>query len=223
MAKKNKKSKEVNQNILKINNRINNEYCEDTNNKLKDENLMDEYMKSNSFQRELTKLTKILEKHNINEDITKSIITDYTVELIPAGTKGVIRGNKFNSIIKDEIINLKLDEKLYEICFEKQCESCITSEKPDWYILEKSTKKVIIGMNQLDLWKGGAQSNRGSKYIIDNKSNNSKLLCVVCNKIEFSNNTKNDNKTLKLFDIGFTNDTLCYLKNLKNIIITYFS
>ena len=52
-------------------------------------------------------------------------------------------------------------------------------------------------MNQLDLWGGGQQLNRGSKYLIDNKHNteNSKLLCVVCNPIELKSN-KNEVKNL---------------------------
>ena len=65
-------------------------------------------------------------------------------------------------------------------------------------------------MNQLDLWGGGQQLNRGSKYIENNKHNNenSKLLCVVCNEIQF----KNKNKAYKL----------CYLNNLEHIIRKYF-
>jgi hypothetical protein len=143
-------------------------------------------------------------------------------ELIPAGTKGVIRGNKFNSIVRNIINNLKLDNERFEICFEKQCELCIATEIPDWYILEKITNKVIIGMNQLDLWSGGQQKNRGSKYLINNKNNTdkSKLLCVVCNKIKFRSDK---NKDFKLFEIGYQNDTLCYLKNLETIINKYFN
>lgn len=55
-------------------------------------------------------------------------------------------------------------------------------------------------MIKLDLWGGGQQLNRGSKYLINNNINseNSKLLCVVCNK----------NKALKLFEIGFTNNNI---------------
>lgn len=45
-----------------------------------------------------------------------------------------------------------------------------------------------------------------------------KLLCVVCNDIYF----KNKNKAFKLFQIGFKNNTLCYLNNLDNIIVSYF-
>lgn len=87
------------------------------------------------------------------------------------------------------------------------------TEIPDFYILNKTNNKLIIGMNQLDLWNGGHQINRGYKYIIDNKFNTKKikLLCIICNEIHFSN-TKN--KVYKLFDVGFSNNTLCYLNNI---------
>ena len=77
-------------------------------------------------------------------------------------------------------------------------------------------------MNQLDLWRGGQQLNRGLKYIENNKHNTeySKLLYVICNKIQFKNNK---NKAYKIFEIGFKNNTLCYLNNLQNIIISYFN
>jgi len=76
-------------------------------------------------------------------------------------------------------------------------------------------------MNQLDLWGGGQQINRGSKYLIDNKNNTnkSKLLCVICNKITF---TSNKNKAYTLFEIGYLNDTLCYINNIETIIKKYF-
>lgn len=63
-------------------------------------------------------------------------------------------------------------------------------------------------MNQMDLWNGGQQLNRGFKYLDYEKYNNDicKLLCVVCNKTEI----KSKNKIYKLFDIG-------YRKNYFNI------
>jgi hypothetical protein len=199
-----------------INERINEEICYKTIEKLEDKNLMDDYKKCKSVQKEIKKLSDVLEKNKINETIKKQIIDDYLVELIPAGTKGVIRGNKFNSIVKDKINELKLDDDKFEIRFEEICILRKTTEIPDWYILEKSTDKVIIGMNQLDLWSGGQQINRGSKYLINNEINtpNSKLLCVVCNKINFNSNK---NKAYKLFEIGYANNTLCFL----NIIIKF--
>jgi hypothetical protein len=211
--------------IEKINNRIKNEICYETIDKLKDKNLLDEYKKCTSVNNQINILSNVLEKYKIDDNKQKLIINDYLLELIPAGTKGVVRGIMFNNIVKKTIENMNLDKDKFDVCFEKECESCITSEKPDWYVLEKTTKKVIIGMNQLSLWGGGAQSNRGDKYLIDNKYNteNTKLVCVVCNEIQFNDKTsKVKNKTYKLFEIGFTNDTLCYLKNLENIIKSYF-
>lgn len=47
-----------------------------------------------------------------------------------------------------------------------------------------------------------------------------KLLCVVCNMIKV-NSIKN--KIYKLFEAGYSNDTLCYIKNLKTIIDKHFN
>lgn len=209
-------------NLDYINNRIDKEFCNNTTDKLTDINLINIYKECISVKNQMIKLELILEKHNIENNKKELIINDYMLNLIPPGTKGVIRGNKFNSIVKEIINNLKLNKERFEICFEKQCGICNTSEKPDWYILEKSTSKVIIGMNQLDLWNGGQQINRGFKYLINNKHNTekSKLLCVICNKIKFNNNKT---KSYKLFEIGYLNDTLCYVKNIERIINNFFN
>jgi hypothetical protein len=55
-------------------------------------------------------------------------------------------------------------------------------------------------MNQLDLWNGGQQLNRGYKYLENKTTSNFKLLFVICNEIQFTNNK---NKAYKLFKIGF--------------------
>jgi len=205
-----------------INARIRQEVCYETLEELTDAKLMCEYKESNSVKNEIRKLSEVLGKYT-DEETTQKIIEDYLLQLIPAGTKGVIRGKKFNNIVKQIITTkLELDADRFDIYFEKKCEGHFTTEIPDWYILEKSTNKIIIGMNQLDLWGGGQQLNRGSKYIENNKHNNenSKLLCVVCNEIQFKSKK---NKAYKLFETGFENNTLCYLNNLQNIITSYFN
>jgi hypothetical protein len=205
--------------IKNINERIEKEVCNKVLEELSDLSLMDEYKESNSVKENIKKLGSILDKH-VDEETKEKILISYLTELIPAGTKGVIRGNKFNEIIKKFIIELKLDNEKFEICFEKKHDIHITDEIPDWYIFEKSNNKIMIGMNQLDLWSGGAQSNRGTKYLINNRNNNenSKLVCVVCNPIKI----KHKKKAYDLFKIGFENDTLCYINNLENIIKKYF-
>ena len=205
-----------------INARIKQEVCYEALEELTDAKLISVYKDCNSVKNEIKKLSDILVNNNIDKEKIEKIIQEYLLQLIPAGTKGVIRGNKFNNIVKQFITKLALDADRFEICFEKKCESHFTTEIPDWYILEKSTNKIIIGMNQLDLWSGGQQINRGSKYIENNKHNNenSKLLCVVCNEIQFKSKK---NKAYKLFETGFKNNTLCYLNNLQNIINSYFN
>jgi len=211
------KQENTNLSLNEINKRIKTEICYNTLSELNDEKLMDKYKECNSVKNQIKKLENILDKY-LEEKIKQKIIQDYLSQLIPAGTKGVIRGNKFNSIIKKFITDLELDKNRFDICFEKQCDGHFISEKPDWYILEKTTNKIIIGMNQLDLWGGGQQLNRFSNYINRNNNEHSKLLCVVCNEIHL----KSQNKIYKLFKIGFENNTLCYLNNLKNIISSYF-
>lgn len=200
-----------------INNEIKKQINKDILNDLKDKKLLNEYLKCKSVNNSIDKLVNILKDVNIEEKKINEIKTKYILELIPAGTKGVIRGNKFNEIVKNYINNLNLDKKIYEIKFETNCDNVLTDERPDCYIKNIKNNKVIIIMNQLDLWKGGQQSNRGSKYLIDCKLNTetTKLLCVICNEIKFKTNK---NKAFKLFKIGFQNDTLCYLNNLENII-----
>jgi len=204
-----------------INARIKQEICYETLEELTDAKLMCEYKDCDSVKNEIKKLSEVLGKY-IDKETKQKIIQEYLLELIPAGTKGVIRGNKFNNIVKEFITKLELDADRFDIYFEKKCEGHFTTEIPDWYILEKSTNKIIIGMNQLDLTSGGHQINRGYKYLIDNKHNNenSRLLCVICNEIQFKSKK---NKAYKLFETGFENNTLCYLNNLRNIITLYFN
>ena len=208
-----------------INDRIKREYCANTVSELSDEHLMSQYKECASVKNAIGELEQILSAR-LDESESKQkkiseIVDDYLLKLIPPGTKGVIRGNQFNHIVKRFIHQLPLDGERFEICFEKKCMAHFTTEIPDWYILEKSTNRILIGMNQLDLWGGGQQLNRGSKYIENNKHNNehSKLLCVVCNMIQF---TSKKSKAYKLFEIGFRNNTLCYLNHLYPIIGSYF-
>jgi hypothetical protein len=209
----------ISYNLEKINSRIKNEVCLDTIDKISDLSLIDEYKNSKSTIDKVNLLENILEKNNINENIKKNIIEEFILNLVSPGTKGVIRGNKFNKLIKDYINNLNfLKNDNYEINYEKNHDKFKTSEIPDWYIFNKKTNKIIIGMNQIDLWSGGHQTNRGSKYITDfdiNKNKNLKLLCVICNNITIKNEK---NKNYKLFKKGFEENTICYIKNLENII-----
>ena len=101
-----------------INARITQEICYETLEELSDAKLMYEYKECNSVKNQIKKLGDVLEKY-INEETKQKIIQDYLLQLIPAGTKGVIRGNKFNNIVKNFITKLELDTDRFDICFEK--------------------------------------------------------------------------------------------------------
>tara|TARA_Y100000592_G_C5464332_1_gene315815 strand:+ start:307 stop:1035 length:729 start_codon:yes stop_codon:yes gene_type:complete len=212
--------------------RIKNEFCQKTKDSLSDESLMNTYIDTPSFKKKKEDLDSILKNilkkdkfkldKKISDQIRKEIIQSYLTKLVPPGTKGVVRGVEFNKIIQRYLISLNLDEKRFELCFEKKCKDFITDEKPDWYLRDKKTKKVIVGMNQIDLWNGGQQINRASKYINKGNKSDKKLLCVICDKPDINHKTR-DNKVLKLFEKGFSNDTICYLKSLEKVIKKYFN
>lgn len=203
-----------------INQRIKNEICRETLHKLSDEILMETYLKCSSVKSNIQQLIDVLNICDIPKDKQDKIINLYSPHLIPAGTKGVIRGNTFNSIVQKHIEELHLPQDVFDVYFEKKHPNYMTSEIPDWYIYHKRNNKILIGMNQLDLWSGGQQINRGSKYIIQEKNNeNRRLICVVSNDVQIKSEKS---KMYTLFDTGFKNNTLCYLTNLKNIIYEYF-
>ena len=102
-----------------INARIHREICYGTLEELTDEKLMSEYKECNSVKNEIKILGDVVGKY-VNEETKQKITQDYLLKLIPAGTKGVIRGNKFNKIVKDFITNLQLDAHRFQVCFEKK-------------------------------------------------------------------------------------------------------
>jgi hypothetical protein len=197
-----------------MNNRIMSQACRRTLNALSDKNLLHKYMKCKSVLDSCDKLQRILISQNLNQRQIDKIMDEYILDLIPPGTKAVIRGNKFNKIVKKHLLSFNLKNN-YELAFEQKCENYYTDEIPDWYILNKMNGKVIIGMNQLDLWSGGQQLNRGYKYLFNEYPENVKFLCVVCNEVEIKSE---NSKTYKIFEQGFRNNTLCYLGGLEKII-----
>jgi hypothetical protein len=206
--------------IQAMNCRIQNEICRHTIAALEDSNLLDEYKSSNSVKAELEKLQKVLIQNQIEPLNTEGILRDYLMEIIPAGTKGSIRGNHFNRIVKECILSWNLNPHRFQVKFETPHVS--TNEIPDWIIEDISIlpPRTMIGMNQLDLWKGGAQTNRGSKYIQNfENTNDVNLVCVICNDIQF---TSKKNKTFQLLKTGFQKNTLCYLPKLKSIVSAFF-
>ena len=213
------------QNIMlqNLNQRISSEFCAETVLKLTDVSLLSEYQECKSVKNSVAKLSCILEKHvEISTETRDAILKEYLVEMIPPGTKGVIRGNKFNKMVQEKILSLALPADIYEVAFEKNCAAAPTSEIPDWYITDKIHNRTLIGMNQLDLWGGGHQMNRAGKYIMKDPFEtqpNVKLICVVCNFIVLKSEK---NKAFHIFEKGYEKNTICYLNNLERIVKEFF-
>ena len=115
--------------------------------------------------------------------------------MIEENIKPKLSLDEINQRIKQEICYKTLEELHDEkLMFEYKCCNSVKNE----------IKKLA---NVLD--------------IINNQHNqhNSKLLCVICNEIQLKSKK---NKTYNLFETGFTNNTLCYLNNLQNIIHSFF-
>jgi|SaaInlStandDraft_1057018.scaffolds.fasta_scaffold11223_2 hypothetical protein len=213
--------------LCKINNFIQNGFCENIYSKILQPNL-EEMLKYPALKKVKLKIKKIIDSNlcsSISDEKHSKLIDELTKTFIPPGLKGVIWGNLFNKEIKLIIQNITKNKNL-KCYFEKNLHEHKLSEIPDWYIIDNKTNKILVGFNQLDLWSGGHQTNRASKYVKNNdyhtkyKKYNIKIISVVCRKIEVKSVK---NKTYKLFTIGIEKERLFYPKYLKNYIEKYFN
>jgi len=185
---------------------------------VKDKNLAPLFHQQASTQKRISRIRISLEKFLQDQEIINDILCDLSDEFIPAGTKGNIQGNQFNFIIRNRLQS-EFSSSLYTITFETKSPYLDTDENPDWCVKNDETNRSVIGYNQIDLWSGGAQSNRGYKYIMNDTFHENhhdvKILSVICafTKI-FSTKTKKFN----LFSKGFQENRLCYTGNLIEII-----
>lgn len=195
---------------------------------LSDESLVSVYRDQPSMKKKLIKIRNQFESVGIEDSKIDAYIDKYFIDLIEPGLKGQIRGTKFNCLVREYLLNLPCASK-YEIEFEKQHPLFQCSDKPDFYIYDQERKKLLIGMNQIDLWEGGQQKNRQSKYVTDERFHENfpnapgelqiKVVSVICRKPEYQ---KLNKSLFSLFQIGFTKNRLCYVHGLKEIIDSLF-
>lgn len=163
------------------------------------------------------KLKVLAEKLDLTEKGIKILKTTLLPMLIPAGVKASSRGVKFNSYMKMVLTKKIKSLNQGHISITYETPHPIVTEIPDWTIrIKTSTNKIktIIGYNQLDLWNGGAQINRGAKYILDDhfhrrlSSQNTSLVCIVLRKYK----AKNENKTTQIIRKGLQHKRLFWPK-----------
>lgn len=186
--------------------------------KLLDSVLRPKYIGQKSVQSRLRiirdKLSVLVETEEKVDNIMNVIVDD----IIPAGTKGNVRGLEFNHIIKS-MLEMKMEPNQLELSFETNCPVYDTSEIPDWWIYCKVTNKYVIGYNQIDLWNGGSQINRANKYLSEDFHHktpwNVSILCVVCYPLPLKK--KNTNK-YEMFSKAFLQHRLCYTSAMIHVV-----
>lgn len=196
---------------------IDRSYDKEVDENISDENLHEKYMEQKSVKKRMNDVRNKLYGVIGDDDLLDNVINIITGYIIPAGTKGVVRGLCFNQIVSN-VIQTSFSAPNFIVCFEKYCQEVKTPEKPDWWIHNKENNRYVVGFNQIDLWSGGAQTNRANKYLSDVFHNsipdNSKILCVICSEISFKRKTDKTN----LFFQAFKKDRLCYTKTLVDTI-----
>lgn len=203
--------------FLKITKRIAKEYSE----LFSESELQELYLQTRSVRERITTFQDVSRRWGLTEEQIDGMTSEFLKKdyFIPAGTKGKVRGDLFNLKVKHHLLCLPLPMHL-DVFFEKTPADVDVNERPDWYIRDQNTGKILIGMNQMDLWSGGHQTNRASKYIKEQRNTESvKLLCVVYNKPKLKNE---DNKMFHLLEIGFRENRLCYVGGLYRQITHFF-
>ena len=115
-----------------------------------------------------------------------------------------------------DLLKEKFGDKKFKIAVQKKHLVYNTDEIPNQYIENKENDKVVIGMNQIDLWSGGHQTNRGLKYVNFSFDNvKCKFLSIICAKTNVSNT---NTKKFKILSMGFEKKNLCYPKEMCNVI-----
>lgn len=174
---------------------------------------------SPSFLKRQQQIIDVIKRNKIKISHAQKIAKDLIGYTTQPGIKAALRGNHFNRVVSDTIKAIIKNKKHIE--FKTEISHCQFDEKLDWYLYNTRSKNIIAGFNQIDLWNGGAQYNRASKYILGESFHKHlskrkiKLLCVVYNS---PNKVRINTKLYKILSVGFHKKRICYLKGLKKII-----
>lgn len=191
---------------------------------LKEDNFKQAYMESPAVKRIEKEISDVLTSERISCKKTKSIIGRISHLFIPPGAKGSIRGLQFNKLVKMQLERLlKSIYRCKNITLSFEQNNHNLYEKADWILTKKNKNgtSMLIGYNQLDLWDGGAQINRASKYILDDLLHSTlskkriKMVSVIARKPPAF---QEGNKIYKIFDVGFRKKRLFYVRGLMKFV-----
>jgi hypothetical protein len=124
--------------------------------------------------------------------------------LVTPGVRANVRGRALNRAVEERLRRLvrAAPKGMLSVAFESRPtdddDLSKSMEIADWILTDErtNTKRVLLGYTQRDLWSGGAQRNRGGKYVLDDAlharlaDRGITLICVVGARIpQARNNT----------------------------------
>ena len=158
----------------------------------------------------------ILKSNNFEDDVMDNIFWNCRKYILSAKDKTLIQEHVFGSIVKDKIRSFDLPSNLFEIEHDSEYIPLTNLEKQSWFIRNRLTNKVLIGVNHMNLWKDRNSVNLFEKYMnFKSESENVEIVCIVASSIF---HTSERSKTFKLFKTGFDSNRLCYINGLKKVI-----
>lgn len=196
---------------------------------LSDDAMFAFFRKSPSVQARCDTLRNALERNGVSSVTSARIVRDvFDALLVPAGVKAHTRGMLFNAIVGRELRDAlrKVDAERYELSFETR--TPIVTEIPDWMIRDAVTGRLLVGFNQIDLWSGGHQLNRGGKYVLDDRlhrrlsdDHDARLVAVVAQ--ELPTRTRRGSKVHRMRDhavpaAGPGAARLCLCRDVSSIV-----
>ncbi len=210
--------------VRQVNDRLRDDVCRDTLAAISDETLSPIFEQSPEVKKLLRGIDDVLFTADIHARVHDSIYARIRPLLIPEAVKTATRVRVFHDIVTAHIVDLALSPDRFDVAFNTRCPLPAVDHVPDWYIFEKATHKLLVGINQLNL--SGCRG-RAAMYIdsdFDFGSNgvvsgDVKYLCVLGNHERVSAK----GRIHDLFVAGFTNNTVCFVKQLRDVIRAYFS
>lgn len=185
---------------------------------VQDYKLYDKYMQCKACQLLKGNVADILSK-NIEDAATVEKITQKIVSAnIPPSVKSCVRGKFINDHVRKCLMK-EADALGCAVTFEKK-HPCV-SEIPDWTLTWG--EQTYIGFNQYDLWGGGAQLNRCSKYVMDDAlhsrlaKKNIYIICIVVRRYRDAK-PRSTSKAHTMILKGVKTKRLFWLKGFKTFL-----
>lgn len=180
---------------------------------------------SKMYNKQKTTLDNIISDTLRISNTKQSVLVEKLMtHFVSHGIKSSLRGIQFNKEVAKIIKPLVMRKR--HIVFTLEPTHKLLFEKPDWMLYNINTRSTIVGYNQIDLWSGGHQINRGAKYILDKalhaklSRHKVKLVAVVAGG---PSSLKEDTKKYNIINTGIEKNRLFTPSTIQALIRKFIS